>query len=252
MAKFCNQCGTELIDGKCPKCKDIKENNKRKNIGQELLNILKNIWKNPIETIKEQTEKENLIISFILLGISIIVSGIFTYCYTDSIVHGIISTINNKMVGIASLLGESYTKTAPLITLPFFSIFLGGALTTALAYITFILLLNLFIGIVFKGKKSIKKYTQTIAIASIFPTAFTIVGILTSFISYTLTSFIYLIGLVIFIVIVVQSLIDILKANEEKLGYAVPLTIIFTYIVVIIIAITFLSIFVTTKNPYIY
>lgn len=256
MAKFCNKCGKALVDGICPDCskkEEVKEEQTTtSNLGNDLLDIIKNIWKKPIEIIEKYVKKENLPLSFILLGIGVLVGGIFTYCYTDSIVTGIVTQINNKMAGIASMMGQSYTATTPITTIPFFQLFLSGILTTALAYTFFILLSKLFVGIIFKGKASLKQFTTAVATASVFPTLFTLVGILTSFISYQLTSFIYLIGLILFIVVVVQSFMDVLKAKEERLGYAVPLTVIITYIGIIVINIIVLAIITSSQVTPIY
>lgn len=256
MAKFCNQCGKPLVDGVCPDCskkEEIKQEPvKTKNLGNDILDIIKNIWKSPIEIIEKYVQKANLPLSFILLGFAVIVGGIFTYCYTDSLITGIVTQVNNKLAGLATMMGETYTSTTPVATIPFFSLFLSGILTTALTYTLLILLSKLFIGIIFKGKASLKQFTTTIATASIFPTLFTLISILTSFISYQLTSFIYLIGLILFIVVIVQSYMDILKAKEERLSYAVPLTVILTYVGVIVLNVITLALMTSSQVTTIY
>ena len=57
MAKFCNKCGKALVDGICPDCskkEEVKEEQTTtSNLGNALLDIIKNIWKKPIETIEK-------------------------------------------------------------------------------------------------------------------------------------------------------------------------------------------------------
>lgn len=246
MKKFCNKCGKALIDGVCPDCskkEKIKEEQTTNNIRNNLLDIIKNIWKKPIETIEKYVKKENVSLSFILLGIGIFIGGIFTYCYTDSMITGITTQLNK--IGFVSIIEQT-------TTLPFFPLFLSGILTTALAYTFFILLSKLFVGIIFKGKATLKQFTTAVATASVFPTIFTLVGSLTSFISYQLTSFIYLIGLILFIVVVVQSYMDILKAQKERLSYAMPLTVIITYIGIIVINFIILALITSSQVTPIY
>lgn len=255
MAKFCNKCGKPLVDGICPDCSkkvEEQEHTSQKELGTALIDIIKNIWKKPVETIHSYVKESNMSLSFILLGISVLIGGLFTYFNTNSIINGVVADINNKMTGIASMLGESYIATTPATEISFFSMFLTGIITSALAYTFFILLAKLFVGIVFKGKGTLKEFTTTVAVASIFPTTFSVIGILTSFISYQLTSFIYLAGLILFIVVVVQSFIEVLKANKERLGYAIPLTVIITYVGLIIINIIILAIITTSQVTPIY
>lgn len=256
MAKFCNKCGKPLVDGKCPDCENKREETEvvvtESDLGNELLDIIKNIWQKPIQTIKKHTEESNIAITLIILAISIVIGGLFTYFYTNSLFKGITSDVNSWLTSIAMLTGEDYSAATTTINTPFFSLFISGVLTATLGYVFFILLAKLFVGVIFKGKATLKEYASVISLASIFSTVATLISIIIGFISYKVASFIYLAGLIVFIVMVVQSFIDILKAKEDRLGYAVSLAIIFTYILVIIAVIIIMAILVASRQPVYY
>ena len=256
MAKFCNKCGTPLVDGKCPNCadkKDVQETVEvQQDLGNSLLDILKNIWKKPIETIKRYTEDGSMPLALILLGIAIVVGGLYTYFYTNSVYKGLGKDLNSWLTSIAMMSGESFDPIVTSQTFPFFGLFLSGALMTLAMYGFLILLSKLFVGVIFKGKGTLKEYTSTIAVASVFPTVLSAIGIITGFISYKLTAIIYLSGLVIFIVMTVQSFLEVLKAKENRLSYAIPLTVILTYVAAIIVIIIIAAIFYTSNQPVYY
>ncbi len=258
MAKFCNKCGSPLEDGKCPNCEDTKvekeeieeveeQDEEREETQSEILeqlkDIFKNVWKNPIQTIKKYKEDASLAVAFIIMAITIVIGGIFTYFYLGSLIKGIINDVQNWAMPIAMLTGEDMeTVNTDLLVLPFFRLFMYGVVIAVISYGLFTLLSKLFVGIIFKGEGTLKEYFTTISIASIFPTAFSLIAILLGFMSYKLATLVFIAGLVVFIVITVQGFIEALKANENRLAISVPLAVILTFILEFIIIIILFAI----------
>ncbi len=86
MAKFCTKCGSELVDGKCPKCKEEKTKTVEtveveavdvKQSFMDCLNVFKKIVTKPFEAIKEFVTENKYVAGIIMIVCTAIATGIY-------------------------------------------------------------------------------------------------------------------------------------------------------------------------------
>lgn len=103
MAKFCTKCGTELKNGKCSKC-DVtkKETVKKEEVKKveptqtestidikggfnECVEVLKNFFKKPIETIKDFLSESKNVAGMIMILLASIAKGLYKIALLNSV-----------------------------------------------------------------------------------------------------------------------------------------------------------------------
>ena len=82
MAKFCTKCGSELKEGKCPKCKDEKkvevvQTTDMKESFMDCLDVIKTVITKPIDTIKEFVSENKYITGIIMLVLTALSTGLY-------------------------------------------------------------------------------------------------------------------------------------------------------------------------------
>ena len=251
MAKFCTKCGKPLKDGKPCDCeKNIKEEiTTSNNLGENILNIFKEIFVKPFDTIKKYTNKNNTNLALILSGINILIFGLFIYFFMSSFVRGITNAINNISSSL-SMFGA--TSISENVNVPFFDMFIIGVIAMAVGLLALALMTKLFAGVIFKNKKTFKEYLTLYGITTPITTVAMIIAIICSFISYKLALIIVLLGAISYFVSITQSLLDIYKINKERAPYIVALTITTTYIITIVVTIIVLSIMIYNQSATMY
>lgn len=88
MAKFCSNCGKELVDGKCSKCGTTNTNNSFGAIMKKYWELLKESIKKPFDVVKKNNSEDNFILSLISIGITSILGGLFMCAIIKSILGG--------------------------------------------------------------------------------------------------------------------------------------------------------------------
>ena len=142
MAKFCSNCGKELVDGNCSKCGNVKKSFNFKDSCLECWKAIVGIFTKPVDTISKFVV-DNKFISGIML---IILTALFTGVY--------------KMASLKSI-ESSYSDINYLKE--FFNEFLTNlGLYAALVLIGWVVITKLF-----KGKGSLKQMIQIVSISLI-------------------------------------------------------------------------------------
>lgn len=86
MAKFCTKCGSEMVDGKCPKCKETKIVKKEEVVSEavdvkqsfmDCLEVLKGIFTKPFEVIKKFVCENKYITGIIMIVLAALSSGLY-------------------------------------------------------------------------------------------------------------------------------------------------------------------------------
>lgn len=250
MAKFCTKCGKPLKDGKPCDCeKKIKEEPISNNLGENIIDIFKNIFIKPFDTIKRYTNKDNTKLALILSGINILVFGLFIYFFISSFAKGIVNAINNISSSLSMFTSTSVTES---INVPFFEFFITGIITMAIFLLALSLMTKLFAGVIFKNKKTVKEYLVLYGITSPINTITTLIAIIFSFISYKLSLIVILIGTVMYFVSISQSLLDIYKVNKERFPYIVAFILTTAYIITIVALVIVLGILIYNQNAALY
>ena len=226
MAKFCTKCGKPLIDGKPCNC----EKNKNEDIKERIINIFKKIFITPFDTIKEYNNTNNLKLPLILLGINILIFGLFIYLFLYSLNKGIIKNINE----ISNIFGGNlYTANK----VPFFESFLARIIIMITFLFTLCLMSKLFVSIVFKNNKKFKDYLVLYGISTPITIIATIIASIGCFISYKIGIVIALLGTTLYFVSTIQVLLKYYKIDKEKIPYILALTLTATYIITFIVPI---------------
>ena len=85
MAKFCTKCGSEMVDEKCPKCKDVKkevvvtttEAIDVKQSFMDCLEVLKGIFTKPFDVIKKFVVENKFVSGIIMVVMAALSTGIY-------------------------------------------------------------------------------------------------------------------------------------------------------------------------------
>lgn len=193
--KFCTKCGKPLEEGHT--CK--------KNDQNLFLNIIKEIFIKPIDTIKKQTKIENFNFACILLMVNAITSGILIYnIITESTNFLIPWTIQNTQ---------------------FLKLFLQGTFFTIVSIITTGAVMYLLLGPISKTKLNFKTIFTMLGMTSIISTTLELVILLFLFISTKLAMTMLLLKIILYLTILYQGMTEITTVNKNKLPYVFLTTI---------------------------
>ena len=89
MAKFCSNCGKELVDGVCSKCgSSKKEANSFVDIMKKYWELLKESVKKPFDVVKNNNSEDNFIVALISMGVTSILGGVFMCAVIKSLFGG--------------------------------------------------------------------------------------------------------------------------------------------------------------------
>jgi hypothetical protein len=174
MAKFCTKCGSELVDGKCPKCKEEKSTTKEvveveavdmKESFMDCLGILKKIFVKPIETVKEFVVENKFVTGIIMIVLTAIASGLNKIATLKSM-YGASSgsrfNANDLSDYINSALsGGSFGPAKP----DYFKEFMTTFAYNLVEYAVIALVGYLVITMLFKGKATIKEMFSVVGVA---------------------------------------------------------------------------------------
>ncbi len=173
MAKFCTKCGSELVDSKCPNCKEKKETKVVETTETEdlktsfmsCLEVLKGIFIKPIDTIKSFVCENKFIAGIIMIVVAAITSGIYKIAilkniYTSKSADSF--TANDLTDMLSSALTSGSIKT---VEPEYFKEFLTTFVTNFAEYALIVGIGYLVITSILKGKASIKEMVTAVGIS---------------------------------------------------------------------------------------
>lgn len=201
MAKFCSKCGKPLVEGVPCECEkeNLENNSKEKNIDikNEIINIFKNMFTKPFDTIKQSIKVKNYKLALILIIINALVFGLVCYFTSDTVMINIAKTINEYFTAPMSFVtGNNYSIN---IETPFLKIVIGMGLASFISNIIMVLAEYLCIGVVFKHKKDIKEFLIIHANISVIDTILTIIVSISIFVSIKLAICLVIFKLIMYI-----------------------------------------------------
>lgn len=218
MAKFCTECGSELNEGKCPKCKTEKINNIDFVASlKKYVEIFKSSFTKPATILKENNIEDNFIVGLISCGITSILGGLF----------------------ICAIIKTTFSGFGSFVEIPYLKVFIIGFLLIALILSSIALIGYLVFDKLFKAKTSIKKLFTFVGLSSTTLTVALLISSILALISLNEMS-----ANIIFALIAISSLLwmvnmvrgyenYITKIDENKLGYSFAIiysiTIMITY-----------------------
>lgn len=173
MAKFCTKCGSELVDGKCPKCKNTKEEkvevveNTPVDVKQgfiDCLDVLKNIFTKPFDAIKSFVCENKFVAGIIMIVVSALTTGIYKLATLKNL-YSSKSADSFNANDFYDLLGSALSGETPNAEPEYLKEFLTTFVTNLAEYALIVVIGYLIISKLFKGTASIKEMIQTVAIS---------------------------------------------------------------------------------------
>ncbi len=235
MAKYCSKCGKLLEKGE--KCNCQKKEKKEININikkyfDEFLSIYKSIFTKPIDTIKNYTNKPNIIVSIIQIVLFILMFGIYALTISKSIyvLYGIITKEYFTAIYNANLNNISLAT-----QVPYFNIFLIAILFIII--LSFLIVVSVYLVnlILFKSKTNIKRVFCLYSINTVLPTIFLLICIIMGFISLKLSLIVLLFVTVLSNIYFFSGIKFISPKDENNYGYTYIISMILVFIVFYII-----------------
>lgn len=172
MAKFCTKCGSELKDGKCPKCKEETTNEvvtseavDVKQSFMDCLEIIKGIFTKPIKTVKKFVTENAFVSGIIMIVATALATGLYKFASLKSMYSSKTgSGFNADDLGslfTAALSGDVSSFKEPDYFKEFMTTFAYSLVEYALiAVIGYVIITKLF-----KGNTSIKKMVSMVGVA---------------------------------------------------------------------------------------
>ena len=231
MAKFCTNCGKELVDGNCPKCGSKATNSgSQKSFGKmlgEYWELVKKTLSKPVTILKENSSEDNFCIGLISMCVSGILAGLF------------ICLLANKT--LSALFGGLSGFSSSSVDIPYVKIFLVGFI-----FIAGMLAIQALIGYIvfdkmFKANTSIKKMFVLFGIATIVESLALAGCCVLTFLELSEGVMYCMYGLIavasiLSIVYVVKAIDDYAKIDSDKLGYALAIVYVATAIATYFVA----------------
>lgn len=222
MAKFCTKCGKKLEEGKKCDCENKKEKGieKQENTSttsnfdikacfDSYVEILKNIFTKPVDTIKKFATENNFILGLIALLINSLVTGVLVYFIAKESIGAITAGMgySSLLFGIGAF------------EIPFLKVVLYGTLFMVVHFLMTALMLFVIVNPILKDSLTFKKATSLVGVCSIFTTVTTLVAILLTFVSMQLSIYFILIAAVIYFTHLYQGIVEMTSIDKNKLAY---------------------------------
>jgi len=219
-AKFCENCGNKLTNGKCAKCDKASADDLKTSSSftfQDILVVFKNILPRPMSTIRSLIKKSSAGLAWTLLVIASIFSGLA--CYFAFMQAG-------TMAGNNTLFFDS-----------FWTIFFTAAVLSLIVYVLFALWSMIFVGAAFKGGGRFKDYLLVNAGAATFTVLFSAICIILGLANLPLiAAIVEIFATIAYVVLVIQGYREVANANDNTFAYGVSLAVIITGIISAFIA----------------
>lgn len=222
MAKFCTNCGKELVDGKPCDCQ--KNVTPKGNLGENLIDAFKGMFTKPVDTIKTYTNDKSFGMSMILVGIMSVLTGLLTLSILKNFMEAFIGSMTSSLYFYSTSIDVPYVQ----------SFFIAAITAFALSFI-FVGLLYLVNTSMFKGKGTYKEIYSLYGVASIISSVTVAAAALLFFVNGVVAIAIFALGSLLNLVYMLKGLNIIGPKDENKHGYIYIITMAFYLIVMAII-----------------
>lgn len=219
MAKFCTKCGKKLVDGQPCDCekkekKEVKEtveaevvSNNANEIVNDYLDVVKGIFVKPMDTMKKYAKNSKFVLALVMLGINVIVFGLFVYIFAGKSVNLIA-----RLSGYGSLL-RNYNVDVPI------SVFFYAVLLMAVFFFCLGGLLHFFCGTIMKKDSDFKSIMALLGVNAVFTTITTLVATICMLINVWLAIFVLAIAGIIFLLNIYHGFTELSKIDKNKMNY---------------------------------
>ncbi|MBQ8132370.1 MAG: zinc ribbon domain-containing protein [Bacilli bacterium] len=254
MSKFCTNCGSPLKDGKCEKCDKEKETKTSKKeeskevveVGSnEMVNgfkdILKNIFKKPVATIKKYSTEANMNFGLVAMGINAVAMGLLVHV----LLNNILKIAGLTMATINQALGEiqPYLQMFGITIDTNFGLKAG----IAMAVLSAIMVGVIYVmgNMVFKKTMDYKKIIATVGVSETFLTIAALGAIVLSYVNVAIALIFFLVVAMFSVVTLYQSIGETtdLESNEiiYTTGAAITIPVIAITIVLLVMMVLYVG-----------
>ncbi len=233
--KFCKNCGKKLVGDATCDCNASKSSSSNSS-GFDFVQTMKNIkddmissLKNPVSVIKENTDKEDMPKTYIVLVLVALTFGLFVASLCKTLFATLVSSM---MGGMSSLIKSSDIMDA--VKIPYFKIIIFGALILAIMLFAYAVIM-LVVPSIFKNKKIGFKQSLTLTVSAFAPLAMAnlicaILGFLG--LNATFVLILYLVANMIVTYNFIYSYAQYTKVDSNKFGYAITLLVVLASLIV--------------------
>lgn len=230
MAKFCTKCGKKLEEGKTCDCqkkkKTVKEeetNDVAKEVGEavevtamavanndyvkKIVEIVKTIFKTPVNTLKKNTKDNNFIVGVIVIALNSIITGLFLYLLLKEGTEGF---------GSFSLL---YAFGTFGIEIPFVKVVLYIAVYVLAGFFSTAVAIYAIQSWIFKAKTSFKKIISLMGTCAVISTIGTLIAILGIYLIPQYIMLILILGGLFYFTYLFQGIKFTSDQDENTYGY---------------------------------
>ena len=229
MNKFCTKCGTKLENGICKNC-DIDSNGElleeykvNNNILNSIIIHFKEFIRNPIDTVKEYSNKNNFNIGLGLIVVNALTFGIMFHI----MIVNILNKVGIDITNVINMINQWFIEFTSNNNVNF-SIDLGEKLIVGniLVSIIMILVITLISKYIFNKKVDYKEITTMIGLNEIILIIANLFATLISFINPIISIICYLLFMIIFTVLLVEGIKNKINLNSKELLIISSLTLI--------------------------
>lgn len=232
--RFCKNCGKKLVGDEVCDC--VKEEKPSTPTEFDFMETMKNIKddmlssiKNPISVVKDNTDKENMPKTYILLVLVALTFGVFI----ASLCKTLFATLVSSMMGSVS----SLVKTSDImdaVKIPYVKIIAYATIIFAIMLFAYALIM-LVVPAIFKNEKIDFKKSLTLTTTAYAPLA--IVNLVCAILGFLglnagFVLILFLIANMIVTYNFVYSYADYTKVDSNKFGYAITLLVILSSLIV--------------------
>ena len=181
------------------------------------IDIVKNIFTKPVDTIKKYATADNFILGIIAIVINCVVTGLMSFLFVKEMFKtaGALGAL-----GLMSILGGS-TSLVGLgkVEISFMDVFLPGALYMAAWFATAALVIFVIANTILKDKIDIKRAFALVGVCSVFTTITTLAAIICIYINTTAMLVVLLVAAAFYMTHLYQGIIEITEIEKNKLAY---------------------------------
>ena len=210
MAKFCTNCGKKLEEGKACDCTQTKVTS-NENLFNECLEIAKNFFKKPIDTLEENVNESKLYHALIMIGVNGVAMGLFVIA---------IAKLLYSTIFLSSGYGSLMSLAAGAnIKIPYFKIFIMTFISVAVIELLFAACSYLISNKIFKSNTSIQKMITLFGFSTIILSAAALIAAILSFMSIYIALFVLAAGSLLKTYYNYKGLEFACDTDVNKLGY---------------------------------
>lgn len=269
MAKFCNKCGKELVDGKCPDCdkeekvvqkaeevpakkEELKTEEQNFNVDevkekveklknspttQKLLYYYKNVLFSPVKIAKEAREDLTRRFNWLLCLINTLIISLMNIIFMNIGISKFVKFANS----VSLLTGEGSVIDKADLKLPVLKIFLISIIYQIAFNILLVILEKIIFGIICRGKEKISKYFSIQMVLFTIYTIFYVISILCAMVSLKIGYLVHVFGIILDLVVLVQMAAEKKDTKKSVLAIATPVFVViaaaaFVFVGVLIMA----------------